>query len=88
MAQINMRIDDEVKKNAEIVCDEIGISMAAAINIYLKRLGKEHRIPFEVRGEVPNKETIKAMEDVKNNVGISRGYSSVKDLMEDLNADD
>lgn len=48
MAQINVRIDDEVKRNAERVCSEIGISMATAINIYLKKLGREHRIPFEV----------------------------------------
>ena len=34
MAQISLRIDDEVKKNAEQVCAEIGISMATAINIY------------------------------------------------------
>ncbi len=51
MAQINLRVDDDVKKNAEIVCNEIGISMAAAINIYLKALGRERRIPFEVTAD-------------------------------------
>ena len=48
MAQISLRIDDEVKKTAEQVCDDIGISMSAAITIYLKRLGKERRIPFDL----------------------------------------
>lgn len=48
MAQINLRIDDDIKKKAEIACDEIGISMSTAINIYLKKLGREKRIPFEV----------------------------------------
>lgn len=48
MAQISLRIDDEVKKSAEQVCAEIGISMATAINIYLKKLGREKRIPFDV----------------------------------------
>ena len=48
MAQINLRVDDDVKKNAEQVCAELGISMAAAITIYLKKLGREKRIPFEV----------------------------------------
>ena len=51
MAQISLRIDDEVKKNAEQVCAEIGISMATAINIYLKKLGREKRIPFDVSVE-------------------------------------
>jgi len=48
MAQISLRVDDAVKHNAETACDELGISMAAAITIYLKKLGREKRIPFEV----------------------------------------
>lgn len=51
MAQISVRVDDDVKKNAEQVCAEIGISMAAAINVYLKKLGREHRIPFEMTAD-------------------------------------
>ncbi len=48
MAQISLRIEDDVKKNAEQVCADIGISLSTAINIYLKKLGREKRIPFEV----------------------------------------
>jgi len=48
MAQINLRIDDNVKKEAEQACADIGLSMSTAINIYLKKLGREKRIPFEV----------------------------------------
>lgn len=48
MAQINLRVDDAVKKSAEEACAEIGVSISTAINIYLKKLGREKRIPFEV----------------------------------------
>jgi len=48
MAQISLRIDDNVKKEAEQACADIGLSMSTAINIYLKKLGREKRIPFEV----------------------------------------
>ncbi len=51
MAQISLRIDDEVKKNAEQVCSDIGISMSTAITIYLKKLGREKRIPFELSAD-------------------------------------
>ena len=37
-----------LKKKAEQVCADIGISLSTAINIYLKKLGREKRIPFEV----------------------------------------
>ena len=48
MAQISLRIDDEVKKKAEEACADIELSLSSAINIYLKKLGREKRIPFEV----------------------------------------
>ena len=48
MAQISFRVDDEIKKKAERTLDDIGISMSAAINIYLKTVVRENRIPFEL----------------------------------------
>ena len=48
MANINIRIDDDVKETAEKVCKEIGLSMSTAINVYLKKMGREQRIPFEL----------------------------------------
>lgn len=48
MAQLSMRIDDKVKKKAEAACDALGLTMSAAINLYLVKLGNEMRIPFEV----------------------------------------
>lgn len=51
MAQISFRVDDEIKKKAERTFDEIGISMSAAINIYLKTVVRENRIPFELSAD-------------------------------------
>lgn len=48
MAQITLRVDDEVKKGAEQALDDIGLSMATAINIFLKKVARERRIPFEL----------------------------------------
>ncbi|MCR5195999.1 MAG: type II toxin-antitoxin system RelB/DinJ family antitoxin [Pseudobutyrivibrio sp.] len=48
MAQISMRIDDNVKRKAELACEALGMNMTTAINLYLVKLGNEMRIPFEV----------------------------------------
>ena len=56
MASINIRIDDEVKANAEKVCKEIGLSLSSAINIYLKKMGREQRIPFDLAVTEPVRE--------------------------------
>ena len=49
--QINLRIDEDVKRSAEKVLDDIGLSMSAAITVFLKKVSSEHRIPFEVSAD-------------------------------------
>ncbi len=38
MAQISLRVDDDVKRNAEQALSDIGLSMSAAVNIFYVRL--------------------------------------------------
>lgn len=45
---VNFRLDEDVKKSMEQVCNEIGLSMSAAFTIFAKKVGREKRIPFEL----------------------------------------
>ena len=45
---VNFRMDEADKKKMESVCSELGLSMSAAFTIFAKKVGREHRIPFEV----------------------------------------
>lgn len=51
MAQISLRVDDDVKRGAEQTFDDIGLSMSTAINIFLKKVARERRIPFELTAD-------------------------------------
>ena len=51
MAQISLRVDDDVKRGAEQTFDDIGLSMSTAINIFLKKVARERRIPFELSAD-------------------------------------
>lgn len=48
MATVSIRMDDDLKKDVESVCDELGLSMTAAFTIFARKLSREKRIPFEV----------------------------------------
>lgn len=50
MAQsnINIRMDDEMKRDFDRVCNDLGINMTVAITILAKKMIREQRIPFEV----------------------------------------
>ena len=47
-AMVSIRMDEDVKHDMEAVCKELGLSMSAAFNIFARKVGREHRIPFEV----------------------------------------
>ena len=38
----------DVRKEAEDVCEQIGLSLQTAIGIFLQKVGRERRIPFEL----------------------------------------
>lgn len=50
MAQvlINIRMDEELKKNMEKTCQELGMNMTTAFTIFAKKMSREKRIPFDV----------------------------------------
>lgn len=50
MAQtlVNIRMDEELKKNMEQICQELGMNMTTAFTIFAKKMSRERRIPFEV----------------------------------------
>ncbi|MCM1174230.1 MAG: type II toxin-antitoxin system RelB/DinJ family antitoxin [Blautia sp.] len=48
---INFRIDEDVKKNMEEVCSKMGLTMTAALNIFINKVTMERRIPFEITAD-------------------------------------
>lgn len=83
---ITVRMDTELKKQAETLFSELGLSMSAAITVFMKQAVYEHGIPFEVRREVPNAETLEAINDIESGRNIIGPFNSVDEFWEDLNA--
>ena len=46
--QISFRVDDHTKREAEIILNGIGISMSAALTIFLKQVVARRGIPMEL----------------------------------------
>ena len=83
MAQTNIsiRIDEELKKQFEKFCSDIGMTMTTAFNIFVKKAVKEQKIPFEITADpfysAANMERLeKAVKDIEE------GKTTVHDLIE------
>jgi addiction module antitoxin, RelB/DinJ family len=59
MAQtnINIRMDENLKKEFDRLCGELGLTMTAAFNVFAKTMVRQRRIPFEISMDVPNAKT-------------------------------
>ncbi|MCI8854263.1 MAG: type II toxin-antitoxin system RelB/DinJ family antitoxin [Lachnospiraceae bacterium] len=88
MAQtnVNIRMDDTLKQQFDHLCNELGLTMTAAFTIFAKTMVRQQRIPFEISLDTPNAETLAAIRDVNQGKNLSKTFSSVAELMEDLNA--
>lgn len=83
MAQVNFRIEDEVKSNAEKALKEMGLSMSAAITMFLVKVGREKRIPFEINADpFYSAENIAELErraaDIKNGTSVLKEHELIE----------
>lgn len=51
MTSMTIRVDEQLKKNFDVLCDQFGLSNTAALNLFMKAVVRERRIPFEIKAE-------------------------------------
>lgn len=84
MAQISLRVDDEVKRGAERTLNDIGLSMSTAINIFLKAVVRENRIPFELSADpFYSKENMMELERCVADIRSGKSTLKEHELIED-----
>lgn len=84
MAQISICVDDDVKRNAEITLNSIGLSMSTAINVFLKKVARENRIPFELTADpFYSKSNIEYLEKMLEEIKSGKAHFSQHDLIEE-----
>ncbi|MDO5408810.1 MAG: type II toxin-antitoxin system RelB/DinJ family antitoxin [Eubacteriales bacterium] len=49
MANISIRVDDALKKQIESICEELGMSLSTATNLFYKKMISYGGIPFELK---------------------------------------
>ena len=91
MANVNIRIDQDIKKKAETIFKGLGITPTTAITMFYIQTIRNNGIPFALKLETPNHETLEAIKEVeemeKDPSKRNRIFNSVDELMEDLKND-
>lgn len=91
MATVNMsiRMDTELKKQADAMLADMGLNMTTAMNMFLRQVVRQGRIPFEIATDIPNAETVVAIQEMDDMISgkiPAKKYSSTDELFKDLDA--
>lgn len=83
---VSIRMDTELKAQADELFAELGMNLSTAFNIFIRQSLREGGIPFEIRTEKPNKETVAAMleaERIAKDPNVKK-YSDVEEALREL----
>ena len=83
---ISIRMDRDLKAQAEVLFGELGMNLTTAFNIFVRQSLREGGIPFDISVHKPNKETIAAMleaERIAKDPSV-KGYTDLDELFADL----
>ena len=83
----NINLDPVLKKNAQELLKDLGMDLTTAVTIFLRQTVREQAIPFEIKRDVFNAETIAALveySEMKANPEKYKRYSSFSDAMSEV----
>lgn len=83
-----IQLDSTLKQESQALFESLGLSLNAAISLFLRQSVREQAIPFPVGQPVFNAETRKAIEDARNGIGLTKGYHSAAELFAALDAEE
>lgn len=83
---LHIRIEPEIKVSVENTLKQLGLSTTDAVNIFLRQVILTGGLPFDIKLPNPNFETITAMEEAKTVSKTGKGYTSIDELMKELNS--
>lgn len=79
-ATLNLRVDPQLKQNAENVLDKLGIPMATAIDMFLNQIVIKNGIPFSLTlPTAPDKLDITKMTDEELHAKLKKGYDDYQE---------
>lgn len=65
MANVNVRIDESIKADAEAVFSDLGLTPSTAINLFYKQVIRTQSIPFPIKLHKPKRKTIRAIKEAE-----------------------
>ena len=86
---VTIRMNKNVKLQAQHIFSDLGMDMSTAINVFLRRAICYKGFPFDIRLDIPNKTTLEAIDEGEKMLSQqnAKRFSSVEELFADLDSE-
>ena len=81
---LNVRVDMNDKKNFEQFCSSVGMNVSTAINMFIKAVLREQKLPFEVRANTFDESVYKKLAEAEAEMNNPKRYSK-EDIITSIN---
>ncbi len=85
-AAVSVRMDSQLKNEFSLICQDFGLPVSTAITLFAKAVVREHRIPFEIKSDLPNSITRQTIELAENGKELHGPFSTIDELRASLDA--
>ena len=83
---LNVRVDANDKKNFEQFCNNVGMNVSTAINIFIKAVLREQKLPFEVKSGLSDEVIYNKLKEAESEMNNTSKRYNIYDIEKSMNS--
>lgn len=82
---LNVRVDAKDKKRFEQFCNSVGMNVSTAVNMFIKAVLREQKLPFEVKTNTFDENTFQKLKEAETEMFSNPKKYSSEEVMKSMN---
>lgn len=82
---INVRVNADDKKIFEQFCEDVGMNVSTAVNMFIKSVIREQKLPFEVKSDISNEIIYQKLKEAEQEMKNTKKRYSISEIEESMN---
>lgn len=82
---LNVRVNANDKKSFEQFCSSVGMNVSTAINMFIKAVLREQKLPFEVRSDIFDDKIYDKLKEAELEMSNSSKRYSKEEILDSIN---
>lgn len=82
---LNVRVDANDKKNFEEFCNSVGMNVSTAVNMFIKAVLREQKLPFEIKSNTYDKIIYEKLKEAELEINNKTERYTIDDITNSMN---